>query len=67
MGRGRAGRHWVSLLGRVSVTSMETICLSGQRERAEPSRREGVLCLKKGIDCGPTAAELWLSRANVGK
>ena len=27
----------------------------------------GILSLEKGIDCGPTAAERWLSRANIAK
>ena len=27
----------------------------------------GVLSLEKGIDCGPTATELWLSQAKVVK
>ena len=27
----------------------------------------GVLGLEKGTDCGPSAAELWLSRANNAK
>ena len=27
----------------------------------------GVLSLDKGTDCGPTAAELWLLRANIPK
>ena len=30
------------------------------------TREEGV-CLEKGTDCGPIAAELWLSRANNAK
>ena len=27
----------------------------------------GLLSLEKGTDCGPTAAELWLSRAKIAK
>ena len=30
-------------------------------------RGGGVLGLEKGTDCGPSAAELWLSRANNAK
>ena len=31
------------------------------------ARGGGVLSLEKGTDCGPTAAELWLLRANIPK
>ena len=30
-------------------------------------RGGGVISLEKGTDCGPTAVELWLSRANIAK
>ena len=32
-----------------------------------PGGGGGVLSLEKGIDCGPTAGELWLSQANIAK
>ena len=32
-----------------------------------PGGGGGVLGLEKGTDCGPSAAELWLSRANNAK
>ena len=31
------------------------------------ARGEGVLSLEKGTNCGPTAAELWLSRTKIAK
>ena len=31
------------------------------------TKREGVLGLEKGTDCGPTAAERWLSRYKMAK
>ena len=38
----------------------ESLLLQGPEPR-------GVLSLKKGTDCGPTAAELWLLRAKIDK
>ena len=41
---------------RLKVASL--VCYAGPR---------GVLSLEKGTDCGPSAAELWLSQANNAK
>ena len=32
-----------------------------------PGGGGGILSLEKGTDCGPTAGEVWLSRAKIAK
>ena len=40
---------------------------NGEYELQSRGGGDGVLGLEKGTDCGPSAAELWLSRANNAK